>query len=189
MRLTTSLLLLAALSGPAFAQGGFGQGRRPDGGASQIGRPNALPKFATTKELETFNPAEALLKDAQKLKLSEEQTAQIGALRATLYERNADLMVRYDSVRRVYRVPKSLESPGQSDGTLPSQEEMSALGVQMRFMVSIAEQLMARRPEQVALCLALVDDSQRDRARKVIEDQTDDLKKAVPQRPGQRGRR
>lgn len=189
MRLTTSLMLLTLLSVPAGAQGGFGQGRRPDGGASQIGRPNALPKFATTKELETFNPADALLRDAQKLKLTESQSEQITALRATLYERNADLMVRYDSVRRVYRVPKSLESPGQSDGTLPSQAELSALGVQMRFMVSIAEQLMARRPDQVALCLALVDESQRDRARKVIADQTDDLKKAVPQRPEQRGRR
>jgi hypothetical protein len=192
MRLASLVAFLGLLPAPLLAQ--FGQagavpGRRPDGGASRIGRPNALPKFATTNELQSFNAADALLKESKKLKLTDEQTAALTAMRATLYERNADLMVRYDSVRRVYKVPKELENPAQSGGAMPSQEEMSALGVQMRFMVSIAELLMERRADQVAQCLALVDDSQRDRARKVLEDQTDDLKKAVPQRPKQDGRR
>lgn len=192
MRLPSLLFLAALLPAPLMAQ--FGQaggvpGRRPDGGASRMGRPNALPKFATTNELQSFNAAEALLKEAKKLKLTDEQTTALTALRATLYERNADLMVRYDSVRRVYKVPKELENPAMSGGAMPSQEEMSALGVQMRFMVTIAEQLMQRRPEQVASCLALVDDSQRDRANKVLEDQTNDMKKAVPQRPNRDGRR
>jgi hypothetical protein len=168
-----------------FGQAGAVPGRRPDGGASRMGRPNAIPKFATTNELQSFNAADALLKESKKLKLTEEQTTALTALRATLYERNADLMVRYDSVRRVYKVPKELENPAQAGGAMPSQEELAALGVQMRFMVSIAEQLMERRPEQVTQCLALVDESQRDRARKVLEDQTDDMKKAVPQRPRQ----
>ncbi len=188
MRLASLLAVLVLLPAPLAAQ--FGQagavpGRRPDGGASRMGRPNALPKFATTNELQTFNAAEALLKESKKLKLTDEQTTALTALRGTLYERNADLMVRYDSVRRVYKVPKELENPAQSSGAMPSQEEMSALGVQMRFMVSVAELLMDRRAEQVAQCLALMDDSQRDRARKVLEDQTDDMKKAVPQRPRQ----
>ncbi|MDZ7631996.1 MAG: hypothetical protein U5K74_11800 [Gemmatimonadaceae bacterium] len=193
MRLPALLLLAALLPTPLVAQMGSGMGgmagRRPDGGMSRMGRPNALPKFATTNELQSFNAAEALLKEGRKLKLTDEQTTQLTALRATLYERNADLMVRYDSVRRNYKIPKELENPNMSGGAMPSPEEMSALGVQMRFMVSIAEQLMQRRPEQVAACLALVDDSQRDRARKLLDDQTDDLKKAVPQRPNPDGRR
>lgn len=191
MRLATLLCLATLLPAPLIAQFGQGgmQGRRPDGGASRMGRPNALPKFATTNELQSFNAAEALLKESKKLKLTDEQATALTALRATLYERNADLMVRYDSVRRVYKVPKELENPAQSGGAMPSQEALSALGVQMRFMVSISEQLMQRRAEQVASCLALVDDSQRDRANKVLEDQTDDMKKAVPQRPNQDGRR
>lgn len=186
MRLKTAVLLLAFAPMPLLAQMGMGgmAGRRPDGGMSRMGSGrNALPKFATTNELQSFNAAEALLKDAGKLKLSEAQVAQLTSLRATLYERNADLMVRYDSVRRNFKIPKALENPSQNESSMPSQEEMAALGEQMRFMVSIHEQLLQRRPEQVAQCLALVDEGQRDRASKVLEDQTNDLKKAAPERP------
>lgn len=173
-----TVALLAALASPLEAQ--FGQpGRRPDGGQSRVGR-NQIPKFATTNELQAFNAADAVLKDAGKLKLTEAQVNQLTALRGTLYERNADLIVRYDSVRRTFKIPKELENPAQSDGSMPSQQEMQALGEQMRFMVNIADQLMNRRPEQVAQCLALVDDAQRSRATKVLADQTDDLKKATP---------
>ena len=189
MRFVTALapiVLLSVLSASAQAQ--FGQpGRRPDGGQQRVGR-NQIPKFATTNELQAFNAADALLKDAGKLKLTEEQATQLTALRGTLYERNADLIVRYDSVRRTFKIPKELENPSQSDGSMPSQQEMQILGEQMRFMVNIAEQLAQRRPEQVAQCLALVDDTQRGRATKVLEDQTDDLKKATPHLPNN-GRR
>lgn len=184
MRLKFAVVLLSLLPVSLFAQGmGNMGGRRPDGGMSRMGRPNAIPKFATTKELESFNGAEALLQDTRRLKLTEPQVAQLNSLRGTLYERNADLMVRYDSVRRSFKIPKELESPSQNDGAMPSQQELAALGEQMRFMVTIAEQLMARRPEQVAQCLALVDDTQRERATKMLEDQTNELKKAVPARP------
>jgi hypothetical protein len=181
-----STALLALQAAPLEAQ--FGQpGRNPYGSQQPIGR-NQIPKFATTNELQSLNAAEALLKDAEKLKLTEAQVSQLSALRGTLYERNADLIARYDSVRRNFKVPKELENASSSGGALPSQEELQALGVQMRFMVNITDQLIQRRPEQVAECLALVDDSQRGRATKVLNDQTDDLKKATPRMPNNRGR-
>lgn len=185
MRFLVLVVVLSALPAPLLAQMGPGMmgGRRNDAGMGRVGRPNALPKFATTNELQGFNAAEALLKDPRKLKLTEEQTTQLSALRATLYEGNADLMVRYDSVRRNFRIPKELEAPNMNGGAMPSQEEMAALGEQMRFMMSIAEQLMERRPEQVAACLALVEASQRKGAAKLLDEQTEQLKKAVPTRP------
>jgi hypothetical protein len=187
MRLLPALLLTTCLAAPLHAQMGMGGmgGRRMDGGMGQMGR-NALPKFATTNEMQTFNAADALLKDAGKLKLTEAQVTALTSLRGALYERNADLMVRYDSVRRNFKIPKALESPNQSDGTMPSQQEMAALGEQMRFMVNIAEQIAARRPEQIAQCLAVLDPSQHDRANKVLADQSDDLKKATPHLPTRR---
>ena len=90
------IVLLVCLASPLMAQ--FGQpGRRPDGGQSRVGR-NQIPKFATTNELQAFNAADALLKDAGKLKLTEDQVTQLTALRGTLYERNADLIVRYEAI-------------------------------------------------------------------------------------------
>ncbi|MCC7055291.1 MAG: hypothetical protein IT355_18610 [Gemmatimonadaceae bacterium] len=191
MRVVNVLLLLSLLPPTLAAQGmgGMGGMRGMRGPISENTGRRGLPKFATAKELERFNAADALLQDARKLKLTEEQVAQLTTLRATLYERNADLLVRYDSVRRDYHPPRSLENPNQGGGgEPPSQEEMMHLGDQMRAMMAVAEQLMLRRPEQIALCLALVDESQREKANKVLEDQTDDLKDAVPQRP-QNGRR
>jgi hypothetical protein len=197
MRYTKCIILASVLATPLFAQGGMGgygggQGRRPGGGGEgrMGGQRGGLPKFATAKELEKFNAADALLQDQRKLKLTEAQTAQLTAMRASLYEKNADLLARYDSVRRNYKPPAALtDSRGPADeGSMPSQEEMAQLRDQMLLMMSIGEQLMQRRPEQVAACLTLVDDSQRERATKVLDDQTGELRKQVPERPTRDGR-
>jgi len=149
-----------------------------------------LPKFATAKELEKFNAAEALLQDTRRLRLTEPQVAQLTALRARIYERNADVLVRYDAIRRDYRPPAALTGQGSSaSAPPPTQEEMMQLGDQMRAMMAIGDQLLAQRQEQVTEALALMDDTQRDRARKVLDDQTDDARRAVPPLPPRDGRR
>ncbi len=189
-RFFPTLVLLAVLPSALLAQGmggmgGMGGGRRGGGmGGGPPGPRNQMPKFATAKELETFNAADALLKESRKLKLTEDQVTQLTTLRATLYEQNADVLVRYDAVRRDFKIPKALEQAGQGGGgEPPSPEEMSRLREQMLAMVTVHEELMTRRPANVAACLALVDDTQKERATKLLEDQTNDLKKAVPERP------
>lgn len=196
MRLAHALLIAALLPAPMLAQGGYGGygggpgGRRGGGDYGRVGQRNALPKFGTAKELERFNAADALLQDQRKLKLSEAQVTQLTSLRATLYEKNADILVRYDSVRRDYRPPVALTDPRgpAGEGSLPGQEEMAKLREQMLLMMTLGEQLMDRRGEQVTACLALVDDSQRDRATKVLDDQTSELRKQIPERPTRDGR-
>lgn len=168
-------------------------GRRGGGmGDQRMGNPRSvLPKFATAKELERFNAAEAVLNERRKLKLTDQQVEQLTTLRATLYEKNADLLVRYDSVRRNFNPPKSLTDGSGASGAsaMPSPEEMEKLREQMIAMSAIAGQLLQRRPDNMDACLALVDDTQKDRARRVLDDQTDDMKKAVPQMPSRGGRR
>jgi hypothetical protein len=192
MRLAVSVLILALLPAPLLAQGGYGgyPGRRGAGDFGRVGQRQGLPPFATAKELEKFNAADALLQDQRKLKLTESQIAQLTSMRATLYEKNADLLVRYDSVRRDYRPPASLtDTRGPADaGALPSQEEMAKLRDQMLLMMTIGEQLMDRRAAQIAECIALVDESQRERATKVLDEQTKELRKQIPERPSRDGR-
>ena len=146
-----------------------------------------LPKFATAKELERYNAADALLNERRKLKLNDEQVTQLTSLRAMLFERNADLLVRYDSVRRNFKVPKALEANAPSSSEPPSPQEMQVLREQMLAMMGIADSLMARRPEQVATVLAVVADAQKREAEKQLKDQSEELRKQVPERP--RGRR
>jgi hypothetical protein len=143
MRLThvvlTALLVPAALS----AQGGYGgyggPGGRRGGGAPLGPRNGGLPKFATAKDLEKFNAADAVLNDQRRLKLTEAQVAQLTSLRATLYEKNADILVRYDSVRRNFKPPAALtDSRGPvDDASLPGQQEMIALRDQMLLMMTL----------------------------------------------------
>lgn len=194
MRFRVIVLLATLAPAVLVAQGGMGGmgGGRRGGGMGQMGPRGSggLPKFATAKELERFNAADALLTDQKKLKLTETQVTALTSLRATLYEKNADLLVRYDSVRRNYKPPAALtDTRGPVDeASMPSQTEMVALRDQMLLMMSLGEQLMERRTEQVASCIALVDDTQKDRATKMLEDQTDELRKQVPERPSPNGR-
>ena len=160
-----------------------GMGGNGGMGGRNEGR-NGLPKFATAKELERFNAADALLNESRKLKLTDTQVEQLTSLRATLFEQNARLLVRYDSVRRDFKVPKALDgSPSGASAQPPTREEMMALSDQMKVMMDVADELVARRAEQVTVCLALLDDSQKGRAADVLKDQGGELRKQVPERP------
>jgi hypothetical protein len=94
--------------------------------------------------------------------------------------------VRYDSVRRNFRVPKALEPNAPSGAEPPSPQEMQTLREQMLAMMEIADSLMARRPEQTATVLAVVSDDQKKDAEKELKNQSEDLRKQVPERPRQR---
>lgn len=187
MRLRTLLLTLTVLPAPLLAQmGGMGMGGMGMGGRGSIGQTpsnRGLPKFATAKELERFNAADALLNERRKLKLTDEQVAQLTTLRATLFERNSDLLVRYDSVRRNFRVPKALEANAPPSTEPPTPQELQTLREQMLAMMDIADSLMARRPEQTASVLALVSEEQKKDAEKELKNQSEDLRKQVPERP------
>ncbi|MBL0170495.1 MAG: hypothetical protein IPP90_07125 [Gemmatimonadaceae bacterium] len=215
------LVLVVALAPIAVtAQGGMGggMGGRPRGGppgGMAGGRTSTAPKFPTAKELEPFNAALALLDERKKLKLTDTQIEQLTLLKARLYERNADLLARYDSVRRDFKPPKLPQDmsgppggmgggmggppgggppgggpPGggaPGGGAMPSEKEMALMSEQMRVMTEIGDALLQRRPADVADGLALVDDGQRERATKILDEQSKDLRKTLPKMPTRDG--
>ena len=190
MRIRLAIFALALLPAPLLAQGMGGMGGMGGvggmggrGGMGPSPSSRGLPKFATAKELERYNAADALLAERRKLKLTDEQVTQLTNLRATLFERNAGLLVRYDSVRRNFRVPKALEANASASAEPPSQQEMQTLRAQMIAMMEIADSLMARRPEQASSVLALVGDDQKRDAERELKSQSDELRKQVPERP------
>ena len=93
--------------------GGMGGGRRGGmggmggmgGGMERVGRAQNM-KFPSAKTLQDYNPASLLLNKHKKLKLTDAQQEQMKALRLAIFERNASLMARYDSLQRDYKPPQ-----------------------------------------------------------------------------------
>ena len=84
MRFVNAVLILALIPTPVLAQGGYGgyPGRRGGGDFGRVGQRQGLPTFATAKELEKFNAADALIQEQRKLKLTEAQMKDVKKYRA-----------------------------------------------------------------------------------------------------------
>jgi hypothetical protein len=165
-------------------------GARGGGRGGMPSRPS-IPKFPTAKELEEFNAANVLLKEKKKLKLTDEQLTLVSALQAKLYERNGDLLARYDSVRRDFKPPTMPDGPPSGGGPgmppgqggrsgAPDDAAMKVTMEQMRVMTDVGQALIVRRPQDAEDCLLILDESQRERGRKILDEQTKDLKKRIP---------
>jgi hypothetical protein len=82
------------------------------GGMERVSRAPNL-KFPPAKTLQEYNPAALLLDKHKKLKLTDVQQEQLKTLRLQIFERNAEVLARYDSLQREYKPPKGA---GQSAG-------------------------------------------------------------------------
>ena len=51
---------------------------------------------------------------------------------------------------------------------------------QMRVMTDVGQALIERRPQDAEDGLLILDESQRERGRKILDEQTKDLKKRIP---------
>ena len=139
-----------------------------------------MPTMPTAQAFEQLNAAEALLQDSAALKLTNDQIARFTALRTRLTGLNSDLSVRYDSAYRHLQasLPTSKDS-GQKPVERGDREEQFR---DLQTMTAIAEEMLERRPQYVAECLAVVDAAQHNRAKKTLDKQTDELRKLVPKR-------
>ncbi len=181
--LMASVLLLPSVAIAQRGGGGGGGGGGGRGGATGAGGVS-VPRFMSTKDLQEFNAASAILDDRKKLKLTDEQVKMFEALHAKIAERNADLFTRYDSVKREYKVPQPSAggTPTESD-----RQKLAASMQQIRVMMSATDQLAKRRSADVKESLDLLDESQRARGTKVLDDQTKDMTKKLPKMPGRGG--
>ena len=86
-------------------RGGMGGMGGMGGGMERVGREQNM-KFPSAKSLQDYNPASLLLDKHNKLKLTDAQQEQMKALRFVIFERNASLLARYDSLQRDYKPPQ-----------------------------------------------------------------------------------
>lgn len=181
--------------------GGMGGGR--GGAMGRAGAREAKLKFPSAKAIEKYNPAALLLDKRKKLSLTDAQVAQLKDLRQRIFDRNASLLARYDSVQREFRPPRLITRPGDGQGAAsdPAADSTRRVALfQMRQLRTLADSLLARRRVDVReVTGVLSDDTQRIRAADFLVDQdakfSDEFPAAVMRRddagdrPARGGRR
>jgi hypothetical protein len=169
-------------------------GGGPGGGGGIARRGGArAPEFPKAKDLEQFNATLPLLDQRRQLHLSDSSEASLTRLRATLNARNSDLIARYDSVRRDFKMPKPQrggdrgrgrrggEDTPASDTIAAPADAMEKARIQMRVMWDVGDQLMARRTNDVADCLNAIPPEQYGQAQRLLDEQTSQLRELLAQ--------
>ena len=193
-----TLMVLAAATAEA-QRGGVGGGRTGGGmggmggaraggmGGGAMGRAGAREaklKFPAAKAVEKYNPAALLLDKRKKLSLTDAQVAQLKDLRQRIFERNAPLLARYDSLQRDFRPPRVNPRPagGQDAKRDPVADSTLRLALlQMRQLRTLADSLLARRRTDVRdVMQVLSDDTQRIRATDFLVEQDADFSDEFP---------
>jgi hypothetical protein len=206
--------------------GGMGGGRRGGaggmggmgGGMERVGRAQNM-KFPSAKALQDYNPASLLLEKHKKLKLTDAQQEQMKALRLMIFERNATLLARYDSMQREYKPPQldggalgggsgggfgggvggrggarggtrgQGGEGGQAQDPVADSTRRSAMREMMQLR-QLADSLEDRRRTDVREVLSsLSDDAQKKKAAEFLDKQDIEFAKEFPAPPQQRGQR
>jgi hypothetical protein len=187
----SSLAVVALVPSIALAQRGGGMGgmggmggRRAGGmGGNRGGTTREAPKFPDAKDLQKYNPAALLIDKRKKISLSDSQVTALKALQLAINERNAPLLVRYDSVRSAYRPPRDMGRDAGRGTPSPGADSANrtAMG-QMRVMRSLLDSLQERRRNDVGESLDLIPDAkQKMRAAEFIDEQDRKFGEALPQ--------
>jgi hypothetical protein len=195
MRVRVSLfaivLLLPSIAlaqrGGMGGMGGMGGGRRGGGMGGERGARGAEPpKFPEAKDLQNFNPASLIIDKKKKLSLADSQVAALKGLETKIYERNAALLVRYDSLRSAYRPPSRDAS---RDAPAPSADSTRMVAMtQMRGMRTLLDSLAERRRVDVHETLDLIaDEKTKKKAAEFVDDQDKKFNDLIPQLPAGSG--
>jgi len=190
-------LLLVAQSATAQMGGGMGGGGRRGGmggrggmgnrGSMERGNRTQNMKFPSAKTLEKYNPAALMLDKHKKLKLDDAQQGRLKEMRVQIFERNAMLLGRYDSLQRDFRPPQ-LGLRG-NEGPSPAADSARRVSMmQMRQLRLLVDSLQDRRRNDVQRVLTvLVDDTQRKKAAELLDKQDIKFGGEFPAPPAQRG--
>jgi len=104
------------------------------------------------------------------------------ALRGKIFERNADLLARYDSIRKDYHRPSAGSQPHRFDAGDDS-ARVASLG-QMRTLTQLIDSLSVRRTRDVGEVLNyLTDDKQHRAAVELLNEQDRDFTDKLPKCP------
>jgi hypothetical protein len=201
MTVATAVAVMVSLT-PALASaqmggmgGGMGGGRGMGGGGGMGGGRNGEmmgggnrtdQKLATAKDIEKLNPAGLLIDKRKKMSLDDSTVAALHTLQLKIYERNGDLLARYDSVRQAM-------PPAPKSGDEPTAQQSADRQLAMQTIRKTLEELMDRRRTDISETLALVPENAKKKAAGLLDDQDEELGKLMPKsgggdRGGRRGR-
>lgn len=193
-----AVLLLAVdtadAQGGMGGMGGMGRGRggmggRRGGGMTNGGSRAPSMKFPAAKSLEKYNPAALVADNHKKLSLADSQVASFRQLGQRIFERNAALLARYDSLQKGFRPPR-IDATGGGASEPAADSTRRVAMIQMRQLRTLVDSLQDRRRADVQEVLgALSDEAQRKKAAELLDKQDVDFSKEFPAPPVQRGDR
>jgi hypothetical protein len=180
----TYFVFLIALPSLALAQRGSAPGRGGDGKADKYAPTNDLPAYPSAVELQKFNPVALLIDQRSKTSLTDSQVTALRPLQSKIYERNGDLIARYDSVQRLY---KPLNA---NDASSPKSDSIRTRALQQTLVMNaVFDTLMTRREKDDGDALALIaDDKQKKKAADILDKQDASFAKLMPAGAARAGR-
>lgn len=186
VRFAKALLVLAVLPTLALAQGGRGgRGSRGDDKGDKYAPTNDLPKYPAAAELQKYNPVVLLIDQRKKISLSDSQVTLLRPMQSAIYERNADLLARYDSVQRLYKPENANDASNLRADSIRTRALQQTL-----IMNGVLDSLMTRRQNDDLDALALIaDDKQKKKAAELLDKQDADFAKLMPAGAPRGGRR
>ena len=185
VRFAPALLVLAMLPSLALAQGGGGGRGQGGGRGDKYIQTNDMPKYPAAAELQKYNPVVFLIDQRKKMPLSDSQVTVLRGLQARIYERNADLLARYDSVQRIYKPENANDASNLKADSLRTRSLQQTL-----VMNGVLDSLMTRRQNDDLDALALIaDDNAKKKAADLLDKQDADFAKLMPSGAPRRARR
>lgn len=177
-RTTLFLALAATLALPATVEaqrmGGPNRSRISGSGPATI--PSA-------KDIEALNPAAYLLGKKKKLTLDAAQLAALDSVAKVQRERNAPALKQYDHLRDEMRVLAR-----QTQGAPPSETQMAKMQELGTGMRAVLEGLRASRAKDIADALAVVPESEKEKAKALLAELDEEVTELMAPRGGGRPR-
>jgi hypothetical protein len=177
VRFTALVLFLTVLPSLALAQPGRGgRGNGSDGKADKYLPTNDLPNYPAANELQKFNPVAMLIDQRSKTALTDSQVTALRPLQSKIYERNGDLIARYDSVQRIYKPLNANDASSLKGDSVRTRALQQTL-----VMNAVFDTLMARREVDDGDALAMItDDKQKKKAADLLDKQDASFAKLMP---------
>ena len=176
MRVRPILTLLALAVLPTLAQAQRGGGGHGAGRDDKYKPTNDLPKYPPATDLQKLNPVALLIDQRKKMPLDDSTVANLRVLQSKLYERNGDLIARYDSVQRLYK------NENANDASSLKADTVRRLALtQVGIMNAVMDSLMSRRQNDDMDALAVIaDEKQKKKAADLLDKQDADFAKLMP---------
>jgi len=180
VRLTAAVLFIATLAAlPALAVAQPGRAPRPgsDGKPDKYAPTHDLPNYPGAVELQKFNPVALLIDQRKKVALTDSQVTALRPLQLKIYERNGDLIARYDSVQRIYNPLNA------NDASSLKSDSMRTRALQQTIVMNaVFDTLMTRRQDDDGDALALItDEKQKKKAAELLDKQDASFAKLFPE--------